>query len=42
MPGFGCMGSDYLFDSHFAARGRLSRVVPALKDMKLKYAIGVD
>lgn len=42
MAGFTVFNSDYIFDSHFDARGRLTRLIPGLHDMKKPYGIGVD
>ena len=42
MPGFTVYSQDYLFDSHFDARGRLARFIPALRDTNKSFGIGVD
>lgn len=42
LPGFDVYAADYLFDSHFDARGRLARLVPDLKDTNKSIGVGVD
>mgnify|MGYP002369577292 CR=1 FL=1 len=40
--GFPALGNSYQTDSHFDARGRLVRLIPALFKFKRQYGIGVD
>jgi cyanophycinase len=40
MPGFGFL--PFLVDTHFDARGRLGRIIPAIVSMKKDYGVGVD
>lgn len=42
MDGFSATGGMILPDAHFDARGRLARIVPAMKQFKMKSAVGVD
>lgn len=40
MPGFGFV--PFLADTHFDARGRFGRIVPALVQLRMTYGVGVD
>lgn len=42
MPGFTVYSEEWIFDSHFDARGRLARLIPGLRNMKRSYGAGVD
>ena len=42
MPGFGFTPSNVLVDTHFDARGRLARLIPALQSTSKQIGVGVD
>jgi cyanophycinase len=42
IPGFPGVNSSFVTDTHFDARGRLTRLIPALKSLQRKYGIAVD
>ncbi|MBX9598704.1 MAG: cyanophycinase [Burkholderiales bacterium] len=42
MPGFGLSPSNVLVDTHFDARGRLARLIPALHNTSKQIGAGVD
>lgn len=42
VPGFPGVNSSFVLDTHFDARGRLTRLIPALKSLGRRYGLGVD